>query len=296
VPARGRLPLVVLRLDGQPPGRADAPLAARIRQVHAADATYGAPRVTAELNDGAPAAQRVNHKRVTRVMREHHLAAVRLRRWVRTTIPEPSNHVVHDLLERDFTAEVPNTKYIGDITYLPCGAGRFLYLATVIDCFSRRLVGWSIADHMRTDLVADALRAAARERGSLTGAIFHTDHGGQYTSKDFAVLCEQLGVIRSMGKVGSCRQRDGRVVQRLAQARDPARRPRVGRRPPGPPGRVRLDHPLQHPAPTLHLRLPGPHHLREHHGQRYPAEGRITHRVPTTRSQAPSSSRKWAKA
>jgi len=108
-------------------------------------------------------------------MREHHFAGVRLRRRVRTTIPEPSNQVVPDLLERDFTADVPNTKYVGDITYLPCGAGRFLYLATVIDCYSRCLVGWSIADHMRTDLVADALRAAARQRGSLVGAIFHSD-------------------------------------------------------------------------------------------------------------------------
>jgi transposase InsO family protein len=184
-------------------GRADQVLAARIRQVHAVDVTYGAPRVTAELNDGAPAAQRVNHKRVARVMRAHHLAGVRLRRRVRTTIPEPSNQVVPDLLMRDFTATAANTKYVGDITYLPCGGGTFLYLATVIDCYSRRLVGWSIADHMRTDLIADALRAAAAERGSMTGAIFHSDHGGQYTSRDFAILCKQLGVTRSMGMVGT---------------------------------------------------------------------------------------------
>jgi len=160
-------------------GRADAALARRIRAVHAADATYGAPRVSAELNDGVPAGQRVNHKRVARVMRAHQIAGVRLRRRVRTTIPEPANQVVPDLVERDFTADAPNTKYVGDITYLPCGAGKFLYLATVIDCYSRRLVGWSIADHMRTDLVAGALRAAARERGSLAGAIFHADHGAQ---------------------------------------------------------------------------------------------------------------------
>ena len=190
------------------PGRArraagDQDLAERIRAVHATDVTYGAPRVTAELNDGAPAGGRVNHKRVARVMRAHHLAGVRLRRRVRTTIPEPANQVVPDLLERDFSAEAPNTKYVGDITYLPCGGGKFLYLATVIDCFSRRLVGWSIADHVRTDLVADALRAAARQRGSLAGAIFHADHGAQYTSKDYATLCAQLGVTRSMGNVGS---------------------------------------------------------------------------------------------
>ena len=183
--------------------QADQELATRIRHVHAQDGSYGAPRVTAELNDDAPPGQRVNHKRVARVMRAHRIAGVRLRRRVRTTIPEPADQVVPDLLERDFTADAPNTKYVGDITYLPCGGGQFLYLATVIDCYSRRLVGWSIADHMRTDLVTDALRAAARERGTLAGAVFHADHGAQYTSKEFATLCEQLGVVRSMGQVGS---------------------------------------------------------------------------------------------
>ncbi|WP_107494943.1 IS3 family transposase, partial [Streptomyces sp. SM11] len=89
------------------------------------------------------------------------------------------------------------------ITYLPVGDGEFLYLATVIDCFSRRLVGWSIADHMRTSLVTDALRAAARVRGSLAGAVFHSDHGAQYTSREFAVACAELGVTQSMGAVGA---------------------------------------------------------------------------------------------
>jgi transposase InsO family protein len=182
---------------------ADAELVERIRVVHAGDRAYGAPRVTAELNDGAPPEERVNHKRVARVMAEHNIAGIRLRRRVRTTIPEPADQVVPDLLRRDFTAEEPNTVYVGDITYLPCGGGQHLYLATVIDCFSRRLVGWSIADHMRTELVTDALTAAVRERGSLTGAIFHGDHGAQYTSRAFAELCDRLGVIRSMGAVGS---------------------------------------------------------------------------------------------
>ena len=78
-----------------------------------------------------------------------------------------------------------------------------LYLATVVDCFSRRLAGWSIADHMRTELVADALKAAAATRGSLAGAVFHTDHGAQYTSREFASLCSELGVTQSMGAVGT---------------------------------------------------------------------------------------------
>ena len=99
-----------------------------------------------------------------------------LRKRVRTRIPEPSAAPVPDLLERDFTAQAPNTRYVGDITYLPVGDGRFLYLATVIDRYSRRLAGWSIAEHMRTDLVTDALLAAAATRGgNLKDAIFHSD-------------------------------------------------------------------------------------------------------------------------
>jgi transposase InsO family protein len=185
---------------------ADEQLAERIRAVHAAEPSnraYGAPRVTAELNDGAPDDERVNHKRVARVMAEHGIAGIRLRRRVRTTVPEPADEQVPDLLQRDFTADAPNVKYVGDITYLPCADGSNLYLATVIDCFSRRLVGWSIADHMRTELVADALLAAQATRGGLAGAIFHGDHGAQYTSRAYAALCAQLGVTRSMGAVGS---------------------------------------------------------------------------------------------
>jgi transposase InsO family protein len=182
---------------------ADEELAGRIRVVHEADKAYGSPRITAELNDGTPAEDRVNHKRVARVMAEHGIAGIRLRRRVRTTVPEPSDEKVPDLLHRDFTAEEPNTKYVGDITYLPIAGGTNLYLATVIDCCSRKLVGWAVADHMRTDLVTDALKTALADRGSLRGAIFHADHGAQYTSRDYAQLCEQLGVTLSLGAVGS---------------------------------------------------------------------------------------------
>ncbi|MFI1920153.1 IS3 family transposase [Nocardia sp. NPDC020380] len=182
---------------------ADAELAARIRAVHDEDNTCGRPRITAEINDGLPTDERINHKRIARVMQENNIQGFRLRRRHRTTVPEPADTPSADLLRRDFTAPTPNTKYVGDITYLPCGDGEFLYLATVIDCFSRRLVGWSIADHMRTELVEDALAAAARTRGSLTGAIFHSDHGSQYTSKAFAALCTKLGVTQSMGAAGT---------------------------------------------------------------------------------------------
>jgi transposase InsO family protein len=182
---------------------ADAELAERIRVVHEADKAYGAPRVTAELNDGAPSESRVNHKRVARVMAGHGIAGIRLRRRVRTTVAEPSDAKAPDLLKRDFTAEEPNRKYVGDITYLPLANGHNLYLATVIDCCSRKLAGWAVADHMRTTLVTDALKAALADRGSLRGAIIHADHGAQYTSKDYAKLCDQLGVTLSLGGVGT---------------------------------------------------------------------------------------------
>jgi transposase InsO family protein len=182
---------------------ADEELAERIRVVHEADKAYGAPRVTAELNDGAPPEARVNHKRVARVMAGHGIAGIRLRRRVRTTVPEPSDAKAPDLLKRDFTAPTPNTKYVGDITYLPLANGHNLYLATVIDCCSRKLAGWAVADHMRTTLVTDALKAALADRGSLRGAIVHADHGAQYTSKDYAQLCDQLGVTLSLGAVGT---------------------------------------------------------------------------------------------
>ncbi len=179
----------------------DAALAEQIRAVHLEwDQTYGAPRITAELRaKGLP----VNRKRVARVMREHGIAGLVLHKKHRTTITDPDSSPVPDLLGRDFTATAPNQRYVGDITYLPLAGGEFLYLATVIDCCSKRLVGWRIADHMRTDLVADALRAAERARGSLSGAIFHSDHGAQYTSRAYAELCQDLGVSRSMGAIGS---------------------------------------------------------------------------------------------
>ena len=182
---------------------ADEALEARIRVVHTEDGTYGAPRITAELNDGAPEAERVNHKRVARVMRTAGIAGYRRRRRVKTTVADPADQKVPDLLSRDFTAATLNSKYVGDITYLPLATGGNLYLATVIDCCSRRVAGWAIAEHMRTELVEDALKAADAVRGSLTGSIFHSDHGTQYTSKDFAKLCKKLGVTQSMGAVGT---------------------------------------------------------------------------------------------
>ncbi|GAB1333353.1 hypothetical protein ACE1SV_76920 [Streptomyces sennicomposti] len=179
----------------------DARLAARIRAVHReSDGTYGVPRITAELRE---AGERVNHKRIARLMRSIGLTGVRLRRRHRTTVADPTAAKAPDLVGRDFTACKPNTKYVGDITYLPLDGGKFLYLATVIDLASRRLAGWAIADHMRTDLVTDALSAAEQTRGSLAGAVMHTDHGAQYTSRAFADACRQAGVRQSMSAIGS---------------------------------------------------------------------------------------------
>ncbi|WP_326769883.1 IS3 family transposase (plasmid) [Streptomyces sp. NBC_01591] len=180
---------------------ADARLATLIRTVHrASDGTYGVPRITAELRDGGEV---VNHKRVARVMKAIGLAGLRLRRRHRTTVPDLTVAKVPALIGRDFTATDVNTKYVGDITYLPLSGGTFRYLATVIDLASRRLAGWAIADHMRADLVIDALHAAERTRGNLTGAIFHSDHGAQYCSRAFADACREAGVTQSMSAVGS---------------------------------------------------------------------------------------------
>ncbi|MFF2852092.1 IS3 family transposase [Streptomyces sp. NPDC058001] len=179
----------------------DQVLAEEIRAVHGeSGGAYGSPRVTAELREKG---RRVNEKRIARIMRTFSITGIRLRRRVRTTVPDPAASPVPDLFQRDFTATEPGRKYMGDITYLPLGNGEFLYLATVLDCFSRKVVGWSIADHMRTSLVADALQIAASTRGGLDGAVFHSDHGAQYGSRAFAGLCDQLGVTRSMGSVGT---------------------------------------------------------------------------------------------
>ena len=241
----------------------DAELADRIRTIHAThDGTYGVPRITAELREGG---EPVNHKRVARVMRSIGLQGLRLRRRCRTTIADPAAAKAPDLIGRDFTAAAPNQRYVGDITYLPVGDRGFLYLATVLDLHSRRLAGYAIAEHMRAELVIDALAAAQRTRGSLDGAIMHTDHGAQYTSKAFAAACATAGVRQSMSPVGSCRQRRRRVVQRHLQTRDAARPTRVHRRTRSTSDHVPMAAPLQHHPPPLPPQPPIPNRLRAHH-------------------------------
>ena len=125
------------------------------------------------------------------------------RRRCITTRRKPGHRVMPDLVGRKFTADRPNELYVGDITYLPCKGGKNMYLATVIDAYSRKLVGHALADHMRVSLVTEALTHARKVRGSLKGAIFHSDHGSVYTSQAFRDHCAQLGVRQSMGAVGT---------------------------------------------------------------------------------------------
>ncbi len=108
-----------------------------------------------------------------------------------------------DLVERDFTATRPGVKFVGDITYIHTWAG-FIYLATIIDCYSKKVVGWSIKDHMRTELVTDALNNAATTTLIEADAVFHSDHGSVYTSTDYRKLVEALGMRSSMGRTGVC--------------------------------------------------------------------------------------------
>ena len=203
---------------------ADAALVERIREVHEADNTQGAPRITADLNDGAPPEQRVNHKRVARVMRAAGICGYVKKRRVRTTIPEPSGQKVPDLLKRDFTAPAPNQRYVGDITYLPIADGTNLYLATVIDCYSRRLAGWAIADHMRTELVEDALKPRPRPADHWPGRLPQRPRVGLLLEGLRQALREARrdpvdGCRRVLG-----RQRVGGVIQRRTEAGGPPRR------------------------------------------------------------------------
>jgi putative transposase len=176
----------------------DAALLERIRVIHAASrATYGAPRIHAEL---AAQGRRVGRKRVARLMRGAGLAGVSRRRSVRTTRREVSARPAPDLVQRAFTAEAPDRLWVADITYIATWAG-FLYLAVVLDAFSRRVVGWAMANHLRTRLVLDALEMALGQRRP-DDVIHHSDQGSQYTSIAFGARCRQTGVRPSMGSVG----------------------------------------------------------------------------------------------
>ena len=178
--------------------QADAVLTERIRQIHRdSKGSYGAPMIHQELLDQGV---KVGRKRVARLMKAAGLQGVTRRKWVTTTQREPAARPAPDLLGRDFTASGPDQRWVADITYLPTWSG-FLYLAIVLDVWSRRIVGWAMATHRRSDLVLQALEMAVQQRQA-AGVIHHSDQGCQYTSKAFTDRCQLLGVTRSMGSVG----------------------------------------------------------------------------------------------
>jgi putative transposase len=179
--------------------RTDVKLSAMIHAIHhRSHETYGAPRVHAELREQYGV--RVGRKRVARLMRTAGLQGVQKRRFVRTTVSNPHERWAPDLVDRNFSVQQPDSLWVADVTYVPTWAG-FLFLAIVLDAFSRRVVGWAMEDHLRIELVLKALEMANRQRTPCE-VIHHSDHGCQYTSVAFGKRCEELHVRPSMGSVG----------------------------------------------------------------------------------------------
>jgi len=180
--------------------QADQRLLRQIRTAHEASrGTYGVPRIHAELCEQGVA---VSRKRVARLMREAGITGVSRRRFVVTTQRDGRSRPAPDLVDRDFSVEGPNQLWVADITYIPTWAG-FLYLAMVLDAWSRKVVGWAMETHLRTELVLDALEMALFRRRP-QDVIHHSDQGTQYTSIAFGKRCEKAGVKPSMGSVGDC--------------------------------------------------------------------------------------------
>lgn len=176
----------------------DARLTAAIRQAHeCSHGTYGRPRLHVELRE---AGVRVGHGRLARLMREASIQGVSRRRGCRTTVRDPQRAPAPDLVRRDFSADAPNRLWVADLTYVPTWAG-FLYLAVVLDAFSRRIVGWDISDSLEAAGVVRALSMAIEQRRP-KGVIHHSDQGSQYTSLGFGLRCKEAGVRPSMGSVG----------------------------------------------------------------------------------------------
>jgi len=186
----------------RPPSRRaleDAVLTERIRAIHAAsDGIYGAPNIHAELRDEGT---RVGCKRVARLMRAGGIRGVSRRRgFVVTTRRDPKRPVAPDLVKRQFTAAAPNELWVADMTYVPTWAG-FIFLAIVLDVWSRRIVGWAIGEQLSADLVLAALNMAVAQRRP-RDVIHHSDQGSQYTSVAVGSRCARMGVRLSMGSVG----------------------------------------------------------------------------------------------
>ena len=178
---------------------ADAALSERIRHAHGASrGTYGAPRVHADLREEGI---RCGRKRVARLMRAESLVGVHRRRFVRTTRRDPAATAAPDLVKRQFERDAPDRLWVADITYLPTHTG-FLYLAAILDACSRRVVGWSMAGHLRTELVSAALDMAIAARRPARGLVHHSDRGVQYTSLTFGRRLREAAISASMGSRG----------------------------------------------------------------------------------------------
>ena len=179
---------------------ADTALLEQIREIHARSrGTYGAPRVHAELRLGLDV--HVARKRVARLMRAAGLQGCHRRRRHGLTRRDPQAVPAPDLVQRNFAPPAPDRLWVADITQQRTDEG-WLYVAVVLDCFSRRIVGWSMADHLRTELVLDALDMAIAQRNPAPGLVHHADHGCQYTSLAFGRRLQQAGLVASMGTVG----------------------------------------------------------------------------------------------
>lgn len=177
----------------------DIALTAQIHAIHARSReSYGAPRVHAELVDGY--GQQVGHNRVARLMKAAGLRGISRRRLVRTTVADIHAPLPADLVDRNFRILELDRLWVADITYVPTWVG-FLYLAIVLDACSRKVVGWAMAAHLRTELVLAAINMAIAQRRP-DGVIHHSDHGCQYTSYAFGKRCQEMGVVPSVGSVG----------------------------------------------------------------------------------------------
>jgi putative transposase len=190
---------------GRPPSaraRTDAELTAVIHRLHRESrGVYGAPRIHAELR---AAGRRHGRKRVARLMRAADLRGChRRRRRPRTTVADPAATPAPNLVQRHFDPLAPDRLWVADITYVPTEEG-WLYLAAVLDAFSRRVVGWALADHLRTELVLDALELALVRRRPAAGLVHHSDRGCQYTSVAFGRRLAAAGLIPSMSRTGDC--------------------------------------------------------------------------------------------
>jgi len=240
----------------------DALLIEKIKTIHAAsDGTYGARRIHAELR--IEHGIRVGRKRVHRLMRAADISGLLLRKRRRTTVRLPSVRVAPDLVKRDFAPTGPNQTWSADITYISTWEG-FLYLAHVQDLYSRRIVGWSMTDHLRSELVVSALEMALDRRRPDRGLIHHSDQGCQYTAVLFGKRCAKAGIEVSMGSVGDCfdTQRRLRDVPRDPQERTDL--PPIMANPRRHTHRdLRVHRGLVQPPPAaLHPRLPLPSRLR----------------------------------